>query len=84
MKFLVNIWNDVVDMWTKLLHILIGGSKHHRALLAALGLLCGLFTTQALPTTGLVLGIAAAVGAVLLFRLKKAPRWAAVIVPVSR
>lgn len=79
MKFIVSIWDDIVDMWTKLTHVLIGGSKHHRALLAALGLLIGLFTTQARPTAGLSLGIAGAVCAVLLHWRKKAPRWASVL-----
>lgn len=79
MKFIVSIWDDIVDMWTKFTHVLIGGSKHHRALLVALGLLIGLFTTQARPTAGLALGIAGAVCAALLYRRQKAPRWTGVL-----
>ncbi len=76
---LVDMWDSLVDMWISLIHVLTGGSKHHRALLAALGLLCGLFTTQARPTAGLTIGVAAAVLAAFLFWRKRSPRWAGVL-----
>ena len=46
-------------------------------LLAVIGAFCGLILTQFLPMIGLALGIAAAVAAVLLFLVKRVPRWAA-------
>lgn len=46
-------------------------------LFATIGTLCGLFLTQFVPMVGLALGIAAAIAAVVLFLVKKMPRWTA-------